>query len=681
MRLLSTLLLVAATSLGHSQSSFKFNFRSDLFRIQDFKVGFEKSVEGWHPSIRALSEAGAVDQRIAGDYTFSFRHESGEALDMRVTFDKGLGSTTEALPEAGTWFVSYLVTDLQQDGSETVVDAQHKLYRISDNSLSTKTYHVPLWQSILPPLLAILLALLLKEVIISLVAGIWLGAFLLSGFDITRFFHSIYEVVTKYIAGAIADPGHVAVIVFSLLIGGMVAIVSRNGGMAGVVDKLTRYASSSRNSQFVTWLLGIAIFFDDYANSLIVGNTMRPVTDRFRVSREKLAYIVDSTAAPVSAVALVTTWIGTELGYIGDATASLGIAESSYSIFLHSLEFAMYPLLTIAFVFMVVWMKRDFGSMYRAEARARSTGTLYDTRNEPTGSRPVDDSLRSLDPIQGIRLRWQNALYPVVTVVAVVIVGLLMTGGVMEDWDKEAGFFANLSTIIGNADSYKALLWGSLSGVGVAIIMTLVTRTLSFRYTIETLMDGFKTMLPAVVILVLAWSVADITKEMHTADFLTELFGGAVSPFWMPFLTFILAALISFSTGSSWSTMAILFPIILPTTWALCAGADLGESTSMGILYNVTACVLGGSVFGDHCSPISDTTVLSSLASSCNHIDHVRTQMPYALLVAVVSLVCGTLLTHLGVPWWLLFPIGVAVLYGFLKLFGKRVDNVTVTTG
>jgi len=671
MRLAALLCALLAVLTTQAQESFRFDFRSDLFRIHDFDVQWTDEDEPVR--IRALSEGGAVDQRIEGPYSFTLKPFTGDEFTAEITFTDGqarLAGVTE-----GSWLITYYVTETKADGTHKTISSKHKLFTFTKSAAGIRQYRIPLWQSIIPPLIAILMALLLKEVIISLIAGIWVGAFLMSGMDITRFFHSLFDIVDKYIIGAMNDTGHISVIVFSILIGGMVAIISRNGGMAGVVQRLSRFANSARNSQLITWILGLAIFFDDYANSLIVGNTMRPVSDRFRVSREKLAYIVDSTAAPVSAIALVTTWIGTELGYIGDQVKALGIDRSAYSIFLNSLQFAFYPILTIIFVFMIIRMKRDFGSMHRAELRARTTGKLYDTRNEPKDSRPVDDSLKSLDAVPGIKLHWQNAAFPVITVVAVTILGLLMTGGVMDSWVHGNGFFTNLSTIIGNSDSYVALLWGSFSGVAVALVMTLTTKTLTFRYSIESLMDGFKTMLPAVVILVLAWSIADVTKEMHTAQFLTDVFSGTVSPHWMPFITFVLAALISFSTGSSWGTMAILFPTLLPTAWALCGDAGLSHGASMSIMYNVTAVILGGSVFGDHCSPISDTTVLSSLATSCNHIDHVRTQLPYAMVVAVVSVLMGTILNQLGLPWWLLFPLGIAMLYGFLRYVGRKVEH------
>ncbi len=539
-----------------------------------------------------------------------------------------------------------------------------------------RTRNILLWLSILPPLVAIGMALVFREVIVSLFAGVWVGAFIAGGMRIDSLYYfllSFWEVADRYIIEALADSGHLAVITFTLFIGGMVAVISRNGGMAGVVLHLSKYATNPTMAQFTTWLLGIAIFFDDYANTLIVGNTMRPVTDRFKISREKLAYLVDSTAAPIAAVAFITTWIGAELGYIESGISMLqGFDQSmsAYSIFLSSLKYSFYPMLTLTFVLLIIGLRRDFGPMLKAEKRARTTGKV--SNSEETGSHNAE--IEALQPVKDAPLRWQNAALPVLTVILLTIYGLLDTGmsataeslateGIDDTgsswrniWQAvgqllpgaEPGFFSKLGIIIGNADSYAALLWASLSGMTLAIILSVSQRILKISDSMETLFTGFKSMMPAIGILVLAWSLAITTGELYTADFLTSLLAGGVSPYAMPVITFVLAATIAFSTGSSWSTMAILYPIVIPTTWILTQTAGMDQDIAMEILFNVIAVVLAASVLGDHCSPISDTTILSSLATDCNHIDHVRTQLPYALLVGSFALACNGLATLLG---------------------------------
>jgi Na+/H+ antiporter NhaC len=313
------------------------------------------------------------------------------------------------------------------------------------------------------------------------------------------------------------------------------------------------------------------------------------------------------------------------------------------------------------------------------------------------------DEVKKLDPKEGTKFRWYNAFIPVAITLFVTFVGLIVTGYSPSTFSKEiiinnqleeigkAGFFGKiwesiwlvfrtdfLSIIIGNSNSYVALLWGSMMGVLSAMLLTMVTKTMKLKETVSTLMLGYKAMLPAIIILILAWSLAAVTKQLHTGDYLTSVFSGNISPEWLPFLTFIFAGVIAFSTGSSWSTMAILYPILLPLTWALGKEAGMETDAIMQIFFNVTATVLAGSVFGDHCSPISDTTVLSSLATNCNHIDHVRTQLPYAMTVGLVSIFVGGVLVMAGLPFWLNFLIGFGILYLIVRFVGKRVEDVEV---
>ncbi len=575
---------------------------------------------------------------------------------------------------------------------------EYKLYHYSkDDRKGYRLINIPLWLSLLPPLIAILLALIFKEVIISLFIGIWSGAFIAGGLkfgSIYYWFQSLFDVVKKYIINALNDGGHLSVIVFSLLIGGMVAIISKNGGMAGVVQKLSRYAKSPRSTQFITWLLGVAIFFDDYANTLIVGNTMRSVSDKFKISREKLAYIVDSTAAPVAAVAFITTWIGAELGYIDDGLGQIDLGGnlSAYGVFISSLKYSFYPILTLAFILILIYLKKDYGSMYKAEMRARTTGQV-----SPAKSKNDDDpDMEDLSPVKGASIRWYNAAIPVALVILTTVYGLVDTGmqslyselleldattkySYSNIWNNmnglgHDGFFTKLGALIGSSDSYVSLLWASTLGVISATLLTVSQRIMNLFDTMHWMTTGFKTMLPAIIILTLAWSLALTTQELHTADFLSSALENSINPYLMPMIVFVMAALIAFSTGSSWSTMAILYPIAIPTTYAICQAKGLDSGLTMELLYNVIATVLGASVLGDHCSPISDTTILSSLASDCNHIDHVKTQMPYALTVGLVSLLCCGLSTFLGGGLFislLLMAVSLVGFYFIVKLVGK----------
>ncbi len=529
----------------------------------------------------------------------------------------------------------------------------------------------PLWLSIIPPLLAILMAFVTKEVFTSLFIGLLSGTFTIfmyKGFSfIPALFKGLFSIVDLYVLDSLFNKDHLSVIIFSMMIGGMVAIISANGGMKGLVGKLSPYAKNKRSGQFITWLLGILIFFDDYANTLIVGNTMRPITDKLKISRAKLAYLTDSTAAPVAAIAFITTWIGAELSYIQEGINTIGIDTSSYSVFLSSLPYSFYPILTIVFVLILIYKGKEYGPMLSSERDLEMSKVNSNSKNAAiTQEPPVGDDVPQ---------RWYNALLPVLVVVFGTITGLFYTGWDMNIWnDNSMSFMTKISSFLGEADTFKALLWSSLGGVILAVILSVAQRILTLKDSVDNLVSGFKSMFNAVLILILAWSLALLTQHLHTADFITGgLKAFEVSPFMMPALTFIFSALIAFSTGSSWGTMAIIYPLIIPAVWALSLHNNIPHEIAMTLLYNVVATVLAGSVFGDHCSPISDTTILSSLASSCNHIVHVRTQMPYAVTVGVISLLIGSIPSAYNVPLWIIYPVAIGLIYFVIVKFGKRV--------
>lgn len=535
---------------------------------------------------------------------------------------------------------------------------------------------VPLGWSIWPPLIAIAMALIFREVYTALLAGIVMGAWLLGGYTyglIPGMWWALQRIMDTYIIQALSDSDHQSIVVFSMLVGGMVAVISKNGGMQGVVDYLSRFARTARSGQLVTWFLGVIIFFDDYSNTLLVGNTMRPVTDKLRISREKLAYLVDSTAAPVAAIAFITTWIGAELGYIKDGIASIdGLDENAYHVFLNSLAYSFYPILTLLFMLMLIWQGRDFGPMLKSEINARKFPAY-----KPTGYNRLEGEAGAFYMAEGLRPTPGLAIIPVLTVIGVVLYGLLQTGWDQAIWTSdELSIFRKLSIIIGNANSYTALLWGSGAGLAMAIALSIGTERLSLEKSIESMLNGFKVMLAAVLILVLAWVLAELTQELHTAVYITRiLLDLQLGPAWLPVLTFLLAGLVAFSTGSSWGTMAILYPIMLPAAWKISIEAGLDHEASLAIFHNVVSCVLAGSVLGDHCSPISDTTILSSLASGCNHVSHVRTQLPYALTVGAFAIVFGTIPTAFGVPVWVSYGLVLPGMWLFIRYFGAVVPR------
>lgn len=516
------------------------------------------------------------------------------------------------------------------------------------------------WVSILPPLLAIALALILRQVVPALFVGIWIGAWALNDFTLVGLFAGLLESFEVHVVAALADSGNASVVLFSMMIGGMVGIISKNGGLQGVVERIVGFADSARRASLATVAMGLAIFFDDYANTLVVGNTMRPVTDRMQVSREKLAYLVDSTAAPIASVALVTTWVGYEVGLIRDAMEGIaGLDANAYFVFLNSIAYSFYPLFALVLVFAVVLSGRDFGPMHTAERRAHEEGRVAP---EAVSTALVDDDMQQVQPAEGTRRLARNAIVPVAVLVVSMVAGLFISG----EGDT-------LQAVLESADAYKALLWGSLLGVVSAVIMTMLHRSLSVPELMGAWFTGLRSMLLAVVILVMAWALGDITEALGTAGFLSELLGDRLHPGLLPTMVFVLAAATAFSTGSSWGTMGILLPLMLPLTWALMTNNDMTGAEHMPILYGSVAAVLGGAVWGDHCSPISDTTILSSMASQCDHIEHVRTQLPYALFAGLIAIVLGTLPAGFGVPWWLCLPAGAAVLIVAMRVFGRTV--------
>jgi Na+/H+ antiporter NhaC len=516
---------------------------------------------------------------------------------------------------------------------------------------------LPSWTSILPPLFAIGLALALRQVLVALVLGVWLGAFLLADLS---FVGSFARLLDTHLVGAIADSGHASILLFSLLLGGMLGLMTQSGGARGLAGWVQTQTASRRRGQLTTWFLGLLVFFDDYANSLLVGASMRPVTDRLRVSREKLAFLVDATAAPVSSLALISSWIAVEVGYIADQFAQLGIERDAYLTFIETIPFRFYPILMLSFVAWVAIRGRDFGPMLRAERRALHEGLVF-----RPGAKPASDFHEEQVPAD-VRGRPWNALLPVLTVVLVAAVGIYVDGRAKV---IASGAEPGLRAIVGEASSSAAILWATGAGCVCALIASVASGALSFERSLDAWLSGVRSMIYAVTILVLAWALGGVCKDLDTAGFLIGVVGDWLTAAWIPASVFVLAAIVSFATGTSWGTMAILFPLVVPLAHRVAPGQE-------AILLGTVSSILAGSVWGDHCSPISDTTVLSSMATSCDHMDHVRTQLPYALLVGVVSVLFAELPVAAG--WygpWAGLVVGAVVLVALFELLSSPVGK------
>ncbi|HSL82364.1 MAG TPA: Na+/H+ antiporter NhaC family protein, partial [Thermoanaerobaculia bacterium] len=528
---------------------------------------------------------------------------------------------------------------------------------------------LPGWLSVLPPLIAIGLALLFKDVLVSLFVGVFSGALILHSWNpITAFARSI----DSFVAPALADDSHARILIFSTLLGGMVGVISKSGGTRGIVEYLSRFASNTRRGQLATWAMGVAIFFDDYANTLIVGSTMRPVTDRLRISREKLAYIVDSTAAPVASVVPISTWIGFEIGLIGAAFADLGLPFNPYLTFIDTIPYRFYPLFALVLGFTIAATDRDFGPMYTAERRAMTRGEVL-----AEGDRALADySGGAMEPRAGIPHRAINAVLPILTVVVVTLVGLWVSGAAALDRADYETTGVWVREVFGASDPYNTLLWASLAGVVVAVALPLAQRLVSIKESMAGMVEGFKAMLLALVVLILAWSIGAVCDQLRTAEYLVAATEGVLSPHWLPVLVFLLAAATAFATGTSWGTMSILVPLVIPICHGLAVAEGL-EPAASGTYYTLMlgtiSSVLAGAVWGDHCSPISDTTILSSMATGCDHIAHVRTQLPYALGIGVLGMVIGDIPTAYGLPPWVSLVVGTGIIVGGVLWLGKKV--------
>lgn len=614
-------------------------------------------------------DAGALELEVA---PAGASHRGG-ALHLKVTATGVVGATEAIVRSGGRAIHRFALAEGEQtitiqEGGPGAAVSQVSITAAGEEA-STEIRTIPGWWSVLPPLIAIAVALALKEVVIALFSGVYLGALMLYQWNpFTAFARTVDSVITP----ALANEDHVKIVIFSMLLGGMVGLISRSGGTLGIVERIKGIATTARRGQVAAWLMGILIFFDDYANCLIVGSTMRPITDRLRISREKLAYIVDSTAAPVASLFPISTWIGFEVGLIAAAFTQLDLPFNAYLAFIDSIPFRFYPIFALVLGFTIAISCRDMGPMLRAEKRASSTGLVIDERDVAL----ADYNSSALAPPADAPHRAINALLPILTVIVTTIVGLYVSGSSSLDRADYGPTSVWLREVFSNASSLDVLLWSSLLSVIVAAVLPLAQRILSLRQVSEGMVEGFKSMLLAIIVLVLAWSIGEICGQLHTADFVVAFAERAISPHLLPVLIFILAAGISFATGTSWGTMAILMPLTIPIAHGLSLAAGHGPASDTYYVFMMGAIssVLAGSVWGDHCSPISDTTILSSMGAGSDHIAHVKTQLPYAFAIGILGMLLGDIPTAYGLSPWVSIVIGVIVIVAAVMLFGKRSD-------
>lgn len=548
------------------------------------------------------------------------------------------------------------------------------------------------WLSIAPPVAAIVLAIVTRRVLLSLFLGLAVGSLILKGGNPVA---ATIDLLEDQLWQTVIQPDKLRVFAFSMMLSAMIGVIQVAGGMRGMVEWLTPWARSRRSGQIVVWLLGMLVFFDDYANCLLVGGSMRPSCDKLRISREKLAFLVDATAAPVAGVALVSTWIAIELDYIRDGIQNLEPALAAglnpFELFVACIPYRFYVIQMLLFVPLTAMLKRDFGPMLAAEQRAVDGKIPHWASDEFTAD-PYDDG-------QGIHTsHWSIAVVPLLVTCIGSLWLIYATGAarIAESGEELTGF-ARFRAAFGSGNSSVALYYGGLVGLLVAVALGRWWAGIAAKRLAWAAGMGAKMVLPALLILILAGTMSRMTgnrsvagnvstqayefagERLYTGDYLKGLLVSVSEntdrdlTAWLPSVVFVLASVIAFCTGTSYGTMGILVPMVIPLAAALYGATTPEQLSANPVFLCAMGSVLAGAIFGDHCSPISDTTILSALAGGCDHMAHVNTQLPYAVAVAGVAVFGGTVLVGMGVSVWLLLPLQTAALVGVLLVVGRQV--------
>ena len=506
---------------------------------------------------------------------------------------------------------------------------------------SIKSY-ATIW-SLLPAVMAIVLALITKEVYSSLFLGILTGGLIYSGFNLET---TMTHVFSDGFVSSVADSYNVGILIFLVLLGAIVAMMNKSGGSAAFGRWTSKHIKSRVGAQLATILLGVLIFVDDYFNCLTVGSVMRPVTDKSKISRAKLSYLIDATAAPICIIAPISSWAAAVVGFAKGSGAQDGM-----SLFINAIPFNFYALLTIAMMIFLAVAKFDYGPMRKHEENAKNGDIFTSKMQEATELLTENEKGKVFDLI-----------IPVIVLIIACVFGMIYSGGFFA---SDSSSYMNFISSFSGSDASVGLVYGSFIALIFSAVYFLIRRTISFKTIMECIPEGFKAMVPAIMILVCAWTLKAMTDSLGAKIFIAQLVEGSASGFmsFLPAIIFIIAVGLSFATGTSWGTFGILIPIVLSVF-----GAENGNITIVAI----SAC-MAGAVCGDHCSPISDTTIMASAGAQCDHINHVSTQMPYALTVAAVSFVSYIIAGFVPV-WYISLPIALALMIGTLFVI-KLISN------
>ena len=490
--------------------------------------------------------------------------------------------------------------------------------------------------ALVPPIVAIALALITKEVYSSLFIGILIGGLFYSGFS---FEGTINHVFQDGIIGVLSDSYNVGILVFLVVLGIMVCLMNRAGGSAAFGRWAETHIKTRAGAQLATIILGCLIFIDDYFNCLTVGSVMRPVTDKHNISRAKLAYLIDATAAPICIIAPISSWAAAVTGFVE--------GEDGFSIFMRAIPYNFYALLTIVMMVGLVVLKMDYGTMKQHEENAVKNGDLYTTPDRPYAN-AEDETPSSKGGVIDL-------VFPILSLIVACVIGMIWSGGFFEG----EGFV----TAFSNSDASVGLAVGSFIAFIITIAFYMVRRVLKFSECMECVPEGFKAMVPAILILTLAWTLKAMTDSLGAAVFVAgameNVAGGLLN--FLPAIIFLVGCFLAFATGTSWGTFGILIPIVV----AVFAGTN---ETMM--IISISAC-MAGAVCGDHCSPISDTTIMASAGAQCNHVNHVSTQLPYAITVAAVSFVTY-IVAGFAQSAFIALPVGIVLMIAVLLVLKKK---------
>lgn len=522
--------------------------------------------------------------------------------------------------------------------------------------------------TLIPPFISILFAFLTKNVVVSLFLGIFSGSLLLdtSSNIFSKIVNSFLDVVNRGL-NSLADPWNAGIILQVLVIGGVIHLISKIGGAKAVAQALSKKARNAKSTQFTTWFLGLLVFFDDYANALIVGPIMRPVIDKMKISRERLAFIIDATAAPIAGLAIISTWVGLEVGLIHDGFSMIDLKEDAFGVFLSTIPYRFYNILILAFVVISILLMKDFGPMRQAQINALNN----DSKNND-----INIKNSELEPKEGVSLNIWNAIIPVTVLIVSSLVCFYYSGynsiiagenlELIRLFEVSPFSFEAIREAFSASDASSALLQSAMFSTVVAIFMGVSQKIFTIQEAIDTWIEGMKTLVVTGVILVFAWSLSSVIKDLGTAKYMITLLSDTIPYFLLPSIIFILGSIISFSTGTAYGTMGILMPLAIPLSHSI--NPELGY-----IIVNISA-VLTGAIFGDHCSPISDTTILSSMGAGCDHIEHVKTQMPYAIFTGIIAILFGYIPAGFGVPVYIILPVAIFAIFVGIQVLGKKVD-------